>query len=115
MIAVQDLACYFTGTGVQSSFCAESVEALDLTERAKAGLLSRAPVKSSDVGVTLWHFLTPISELGQEVALARARTLGRCRTAAHPGINPPSTAGRSCPASNLLWPSCSRRRRRRRL
>src|SRR5882724_6684665 len=64
MIAVQDLACYFTGTGVQSSFCAESVEALDLTERSKAGLLSRAPVKSSDVSVTLWHFLTPIFEPG---------------------------------------------------
>ena len=56
------------------SFLSECTAPWSLTEGPKAALLSRAPVKSSFIGVPQWHLLAPNSEPGQDDGLAHART-----------------------------------------
>src|SRR5258708_6880916 len=47
------------------SFLSERITPRLLTEARRAGLLSRAPVKSSFIGVPQWHLLAPNSEPSQ--------------------------------------------------
>src|SRR5258708_1315446 len=51
------------------SFLSERITPRLLTEAGRAGLLSRAPVKSSFIGVPQWHLLAPTSEPGHHLAL----------------------------------------------
>src|SRR6267378_7425667 len=71
--AMQHQGCYQDDAVLHPSFLSEYIAPRSFTEARRAGLLSRAPVKSSFIGVLQWHMLAPNSEPGRKVDLACAR------------------------------------------
>src|SRR3979409_1456772 len=61
---MQHQGCYHDDAVLHPSFLLECLTPQSFTEARRAGLLSRAPVKSSFIGVPQWHLLAPNSEPG---------------------------------------------------
>src|ERR1700704_6496607 len=61
---MQHQRCYQDDAVLHPSFLSECITPRSFTEARRAGLLSRAPVKSSFIGVPQWHLLAPNSEPG---------------------------------------------------